>query len=87
MKFGKGALEEVGWLYYLSPDKLYLVRLKEMFPGSWRKEMWKLRPKVKEAHPPRVIHSEPGYKLPDVFDATWTKLTKGAAVAALTKGE
>lgn len=80
------SLKEEGALYYLSPDKLYIIKLREFMPGAWRREMWKLKPKVKVAHPLRIVHSEPGYKLPDVLDATWTKLTVGAAVAAITKG-
>ncbi len=80
----KESLKEEGWLYFLSPDKLYIVRLNSVLPGTWRKEMYKLKPKPAVAHPLRVVHDEPGYKLPGAYDH-WTKLSPKTARDALLR--
>ena len=79
------SLEEKGWYYYLSPDKIYIVRLKEVSIGHWLKEMFKIKPLPRMAHAIRAAYSEPGYKLPDVFEKTWTKLTPNAARIILSR--
>jgi hypothetical protein len=47
--------------------------------------MFKIKPLPRMAHAIRAAYSEPGYKLPDVFEKTWTKLTPNAARIILSR--